>query len=132
MSSRSVTACIGPTMSNSGARSGVPAVFEKSTVEDHAALATWGFGEEIVEMYAYAVDFGYDGGDPSVQTAEEVRVKPRPRATCFRLKLYFYTKSSVSMFNLRGLRTTSRTRIGLNSCLGREFMRNKTARLIKT
>jgi hypothetical protein len=56
---------------------GVPATFEKVTVEEHAAMAPWGYGEEIAEMYAYAMDFGYDGGDPSVKSAEEVRVNHR-------------------------------------------------------
>ncbi|KAH8169126.1 nmrA-like family protein [Sarocladium implicatum] len=51
---------------------GIPATFEKVTVEEHAALAPWGFGEEIGEMFAYAMDFGYDGGDPSVKSAEEL------------------------------------------------------------
>ncbi|TAQ86742.1 hypothetical protein B7494_g4946 [Chlorociboria aeruginascens] len=45
---------------------GVNASLEHKTVEDHDKLAPGGYGEEIGEMYAYAQEFGYWGGDPSV------------------------------------------------------------------
>lgn len=61
---------------------GVPATFEKGTLEEHAALAPWGFGEEIGEMFAYAMDFGYDGGDPSVQSAKEVSLPLQVSCDC--------------------------------------------------
>jgi hypothetical protein len=51
---------------------GVPAAFEHSTVETMDKLAPGGYGEEIGEMYAYAQDFGYWGGDPSVIYARDV------------------------------------------------------------
>lgn len=54
---------------------GVNARLEKTTVAEHAKLAPGGYGEEIAEMYAYAQDFGYDGGDPSVISAKEVSTK---------------------------------------------------------
>ncbi|RFU81652.1 nadp-binding [Trichoderma arundinaceum] len=53
---------------------GVPATFEKTTVSEHAKLAPGGYGEEIAEMLAYSQDFGYDGGDPSVISAEQLGV----------------------------------------------------------
>ncbi|KAH7316939.1 hypothetical protein B0I35DRAFT_451737 [Stachybotrys elegans] len=53
---------------------GVPATFAKATVEEHSALAPGGYGEEMAEMYAYAMDFGYDGGDPSVMSAEQLGI----------------------------------------------------------
>ncbi|KFY18087.1 hypothetical protein V492_00157 [Pseudogymnoascus sp. VKM F-4246] len=51
---------------------GVPATFEKTTVVEHSKLAPGGYGEEMAEMYAYAQDFGYDGSDPSVITAQQL------------------------------------------------------------
>lgn len=51
---------------------GIPATFEKNTVAEHDKLAPGGYGEEIAEMYAYAQDFGYDGGDPSVIYVQDV------------------------------------------------------------
>ncbi|TVY52925.1 NmrA-like family domain-containing protein, partial [Lachnellula suecica] len=45
---------------------GVPAIFEKTTVAEHSKLAPDGNGEELAEMYAYAQDYGYDGSDPSL------------------------------------------------------------------
>ncbi|KAK2616287.1 hypothetical protein QQS21_000721 [Conoideocrella luteorostrata] len=53
---------------------GVPATFEKGTVAEHDKLAPGGYGEEIGEMFAYAQDFGYDGGDPSVIHAQDLGV----------------------------------------------------------
>jgi len=53
---------------------GVPAKFSKTTVAEHAKLAPGGYGEEMAEMYAYAMDFGYDGSDPSVRYAKDVSV----------------------------------------------------------
>jgi len=53
---------------------GVPAKFSKTTVAEHAKLAPGGYGEEMAEMYAYAMDFGYDGSDPSVHYAKDVSV----------------------------------------------------------
>ncbi|KAL7912347.1 hypothetical protein GGI35DRAFT_492245 [Trichoderma velutinum] len=54
---------------------GFPATFEKTTVAEHDKLAPGGYGEEIAEMYAYAQDFGYDGGDPSVIYAQDLGVE---------------------------------------------------------
>lgn len=54
---------------------GIPATFEKSTVLEHSKIAPGGYGEEMAEMYAYAQDFGYDGGDPSVITVQQVSVE---------------------------------------------------------
>ena len=42
---------------------GVKAVFERKTVADHDRLAPGGYGEEMAEMYAYALEFGYWGKD---------------------------------------------------------------------
>jgi len=55
---------------------GVPAKFSKTTVAEHDKLAPGGFGEEMAEMYAYAMDFGYDGSDPSVTYAKDVSADP--------------------------------------------------------
>jgi hypothetical protein len=52
---------------------GVPAVFEHSTIEDMDKVAPGGYGIEMAEMYAYAQDFGYWGkGDSSVIFARDV------------------------------------------------------------
>jgi hypothetical protein len=51
---------------------GHPAKFEKATVEEHGKLLPGGFGEELGEMFAYAMDFGYWGGDPSVVYPKDV------------------------------------------------------------
>ena len=51
---------------------GVSAAFEHSIVAVMDQLAPGGFGEEIVEMYAYAQDFGYWGLDPSVIFPKDV------------------------------------------------------------
>jgi hypothetical protein len=52
---------------------GVKATFERKTVEDHDRFAPGGYGEEIGEMYAYALEFGYWGaGDESVIFAKDV------------------------------------------------------------
>jgi hypothetical protein len=52
---------------------GVKATFERKTVEDHDKSAPGGYGEEIGEMYAYALEFGYWGsGDESVVFAKDV------------------------------------------------------------
>ena len=53
---------------------GVPATFSKITVAEHDKLAPGGYGEEMAEMYGYAQDFGYDGSDPSVTYAKDVRI----------------------------------------------------------
>jgi len=50
----------------------VPAAFEHSTVATMDRLAPGGYGEDIGEMYAYAQNFGYWGGDPSVAFAKDV------------------------------------------------------------
>jgi hypothetical protein len=55
---------------------GVPAAFEHSTVATLDKVAPGGYGEEIGEMYAYAQDFGYWGGDPSVIFPKDVRLLP--------------------------------------------------------
>lgn len=60
---------------------GIPAAFEKTTVEEHVKLAPGGLGEEMAEMYAYAMDFGYDGGDPSIISAEQVSAERGPLNT---------------------------------------------------
>ncbi|KAK3647904.1 hypothetical protein LTR56_007878 [Elasticomyces elasticus] len=54
---------------------GVPAVLEKVTVEEHAKLVPGGFGEEMAHMYGYMVDFGYHGGDPSVTFTSDIKVE---------------------------------------------------------
>lgn len=38
---------------------GVKASFERKTVEEHDSFAPGGYGEDILEMYAYALEFGY-------------------------------------------------------------------------
>jgi len=53
---------------------GVDAAFSKTTVAEHDKLAPGGYGEEMAEMYAYSMDFGYDGSDPSVVYAESLGV----------------------------------------------------------
>ncbi|KAK5679774.1 hypothetical protein LTS10_007722 [Elasticomyces elasticus] len=53
---------------------GVPAVLEKVTVEEHAKLVPGGFGEEMAHMYGYMVDFGYHGGDPSVTFTSDLKI----------------------------------------------------------
>jgi hypothetical protein len=57
---------------------GVDANFSKTTVAEHDKLAPGGYGEEMAEMYAYAMDFGYDGSDPSVVYAQDVRLSLNP------------------------------------------------------
>jgi hypothetical protein len=43
------------------------ASFERKTVEEHDLFAPEGLGEEIGEMYAYTLEFGYwSAGDGSV------------------------------------------------------------------
>jgi hypothetical protein len=51
---------------------GVKAKFERKTVEDHDKLFPGGYGEEIGEMFAYALEFGYWGKDPSVIFPKDV------------------------------------------------------------
>jgi hypothetical protein len=53
---------------------GIDAKFSKTTVAEHDKLAPGGYGEEMAEMYAYAMDFGYDGSDHSVVYAQDVRL----------------------------------------------------------
>jgi hypothetical protein len=53
---------------------GVDAKFSKTTVAEHDKLSPGGPSEEMAEMYAYAMDFGYDGSDPSVVYARDVRL----------------------------------------------------------
>lgn len=53
---------------------GIPTAFEKTTVEEHSQLAPEGYGAEMAEMYGYAQDFGYDGGDPNVIYSSDVCV----------------------------------------------------------
>jgi hypothetical protein len=40
---------------------GVKASFERKTVQEHSDFAPGGYGEEMGEMYAYALEFGYWG-----------------------------------------------------------------------
>ncbi|PMD33833.1 NAD(P)-binding protein [Hyaloscypha variabilis F] len=52
---------------------GVPASFERKTVAEHDKFAPGGYGEEMGEMYAYALEFGYWGaGDKTVVFAKDV------------------------------------------------------------
>jgi hypothetical protein len=51
---------------------GIPATFARTSVAEHDKLAPGGYGEEMAEMYAYALEFGYDGSDPSVTYAQDV------------------------------------------------------------
>ncbi|KAK5724566.1 hypothetical protein LTR15_004612 [Elasticomyces elasticus] len=53
---------------------GMPAVLEKVTIEEHAKLVPGGFGEEMAHMYGYMVDFGYHGGDPSVTFTSDIKI----------------------------------------------------------
>lgn len=56
---------------------GVKASFERTTVAEHDKFAPGGYGEEIGEMYAYALEFGYWGkDDPSVIFAKDVSEMP--------------------------------------------------------
>jgi hypothetical protein len=58
---------------------GVKASFERKTVAEHDKFAPGGYGEEIGEMYAYALEFGYWGKDPSVVFAKDVSEIPLRR-----------------------------------------------------
>jgi hypothetical protein len=51
----------------------IKARFAKTTVAEHGKLAPGGYGDEMAQMYAYAMDFGYDGSDLSVTYAKDVR-----------------------------------------------------------
>ena len=56
-----------------GEITGLKCIFEKCTLDEHAALAPDGFGMEMAEMYGYAQDFGYEGeADKSVTYAGDV------------------------------------------------------------
>lgn len=54
---------------------GVPAVFERFTLDDMDKLGPGGFGIEIGEMHAYAMEFGYWGGDPSIVLPADVSLR---------------------------------------------------------
>lgn len=56
---------------------GIKASLEHVEVADQDNIFPGGYGEEIGEMYAYAKEFGYDGGDPSVIYPENVRGCPQ-------------------------------------------------------
>jgi hypothetical protein len=52
---------------------GIPASFERKTVAEHDKFAPGGYGEEMGEMYAYALEFGYWGAeDKTVVFAKDV------------------------------------------------------------
>ncbi|GKT41492.1 NmrA-like family domain-containing protein 1 [Colletotrichum spaethianum] len=54
---------------------GIPAVFERFTLDDMDKLAPGGFGIEIGEMHAYNMEFGYWGGDPSIVLPADLGLK---------------------------------------------------------
>jgi hypothetical protein len=63
---------------------GVKAVYKNVGLEEHfgdkalpAALR-----EEIMDAFAYAIEYNYDGGDPSLKTAEQVSSDARNREEC--------------------------------------------------
>ncbi|KUJ18857.1 NAD(P)-binding protein [Mollisia scopiformis] len=57
---------------------GVPAAFEKATIADHDKIVPGGLGEEVGEMFAYAQEFGYWGGDDkSVTFTKDLGVEVR-------------------------------------------------------
>ena len=45
---------------------------DEMTVGDMDKMIPGGVGEELGEMFAYAVEFGYDGSDPSVISSKDV------------------------------------------------------------
>ncbi|KAJ5902337.1 hypothetical protein N7495_002865 [Penicillium taxi] len=51
---------------------GIPARFEKTTVEDHSKLEPADHSAEMAEMYGYMQDIGFEGGDPSVVYSRDV------------------------------------------------------------
>lgn len=58
-----------------GKATGVKTEFVKAKVSDHAKLMPGGYGEEMGEMFAYAMDFGYWGGDPAVVYPKDVSLR---------------------------------------------------------
>ena len=45
---------------------------DELTVDDMDKMMPGGVGQELGEMFVYAVEFGYDGSDPSVITPKDV------------------------------------------------------------
>ena len=95
---------------------GVAAVLEKVSVEEHAKLHPGGFGEEIGEMLGYMVDVGYHGGDISVTFASDVSLRSLRAVHMLTLPSCRSTWS----FPSRAWRSTSRRRIGRLCCEDRE------------
>ncbi|TQN63850.1 NmrA-like family domain-containing protein 1, partial [Colletotrichum shisoi] len=56
---------------------GVPAVFERFTLDDMEKLGPGGFGIVIGEMHAYAIEFGYWGGDQSILLPADLGLEGR-------------------------------------------------------
>ncbi|KAF2503204.1 NAD(P)-binding protein [Lophium mytilinum] len=54
--------------------SNVTFTYEQSTVDDFDVMIPGGAGREIGEMFVYAEDPGYYGGDPSITNPEDVSV----------------------------------------------------------
>ena len=53
---------------------------QELTVDDMDKMMPGGMGEELGEMFAYAAEFGYDGGDPSVITPKDVSLALHERS----------------------------------------------------
>jgi hypothetical protein len=51
---------------------GIPAKFEKTTIEEHSKLLPLDLSVEIAEMYGFMQDFGYGGGDPNTVYSRDV------------------------------------------------------------
>lgn len=56
---------------------GIRATLELAEVADLDNIFPGSYNEAIREMYAYAKEFGYDGGDPFVLYPENVDVSPK-------------------------------------------------------
>ncbi|KAM0253874.1 hypothetical protein ACHAQJ_007105 [Trichoderma viride] len=63
---------------------GIPAKFEKTTIEEHSKLLPLDLSAEIAEMYGFMQDFGYGGGDPNIVYSRDVK----PEIPCTRLADY--------------------------------------------
>lgn len=57
-----------------GQVNGVPAWYRQVTVDEMvASMVDAEFGREIVDMFSYSTEPGYDGNDPGLLTAKDIR-----------------------------------------------------------
>lgn len=95
---------------------GVPAAFELTTIDVHAKLSPAGYGEEIGEMFAYMVEFGYWGKDPSTiypkDVSSSLAITLFASITLFTSTTKLTRYSSGSRLSSQVLRSTSRVQIG--------------------